>query len=49
MQQLRPFRFGITGNGATTREAWLALARKVEAEGYATLLMSDHHRARRTG
>jgi probable F420-dependent oxidoreductase len=41
MQQ-RPFRFGLTGNGATTREAWLALARKVEVQGYATLLMSDH-------
>lgn len=42
MKKLRPFRFGVTGNGATTREAWLALARKVEAQGYATLLMSDH-------
>lgn len=42
MKKLRPFRFGITGNGATTRAAWLALARKVEAQGYATLLLSDH-------
>lgn len=41
MKKLRPFRFGVTGNGATTREAWLALARKVEAQGYATLLMNN--------
>jgi probable F420-dependent oxidoreductase len=38
----RPFRFGVTSNGATTREAWLALARKVESQGYSTLLISDH-------
>jgi probable F420-dependent oxidoreductase len=42
MQHRRPFRFGLTGNGAATHEAWLALARKAEAQGYATLLISDH-------
>jgi probable F420-dependent oxidoreductase len=42
MKKLRPFRFGLTSNGATTQEAWLALARKAEAQGYATLLISDH-------
>lgn len=42
MKKPHPFRFGVTGNGTSTREAWLALARKVEAQGYATLLMSDH-------
>ncbi len=25
MKKPRPFRFGITSNGATTREAWLAV------------------------
>ena len=42
MKNLRPFRFGINSNGATTREAWLALARKTEAQGYSTLVISDH-------
>jgi probable F420-dependent oxidoreductase len=42
MKKRCPFRFGITSNGATTREAWVALARKVEAQGYSTLLISDH-------
>jgi alkanesulfonate monooxygenase SsuD/methylene tetrahydromethanopterin reductase-like flavin-dependent oxidoreductase (luciferase family) len=42
MKNPRPFRFGITSNGAATREAWLATARKVEAQGYSTLLISDH-------
>lgn len=42
MKNLRPFRFGISSNGATTRAAWLALAHKTEAQGYSTLLISDH-------
>ena len=42
MKKLRPFRFGMTSNGASTREAWLALARKAEAQGFSTLLISDH-------
>lgn len=42
MKKLRPFRFGITSNGATTLAAWQALARKVEAQGYSTLVISDH-------
>src|SRR5204862_4477119 len=42
MRKPRPFRFGITSNGAATREAWRALARKAEAQGYSTLLISDH-------
>jgi probable F420-dependent oxidoreductase len=32
----------MTSNGATTREAWLAMARKAEAQGFSTLLISDH-------
>ena len=42
MKNLRPFRFGISSNGATMRAAWLALAHKTEAQGYSTLLISDH-------
>lgn len=42
MKKLRPFRFGISSNGTTARAAWLALAHKTEAQGYATLLISDH-------
>lgn len=42
MKRLRPFRFGITSSGAPTLEAWRAHARKAEAQGYSTLLISDH-------
>jgi probable F420-dependent oxidoreductase len=37
----RPFRFGIVG-GVSTREEWVALARKTESLGYSTLVQSDH-------
>jgi probable F420-dependent oxidoreductase len=37
----KPFRFGIVSGGATSRGAWLDLARKAEGLGYATLLMPD--------
>lgn len=37
----KPFRFGAIGEAAS-REAWAELARKVEALGYATLLLGDH-------
>lgn len=37
----RPFRFGVVTGGAPSREAWIALARKAEDLGYATLLMPD--------
>jgi probable F420-dependent oxidoreductase len=36
-----PFRFGIVSGGAPTREAWIALARRAEELGYASLLMPD--------
>lgn len=42
MNKARPFRFGISSHGAPTREAWVALARKVEDQGYSSLVMSDH-------
>jgi probable F420-dependent oxidoreductase len=42
MGQQRPFRFGIQVSGASSREAWIATARKAEALGYSTLLVDDH-------
>lgn len=42
MKKARPFRFGISSHGASTREAWIAVARKVEDQGYSSLVMSDH-------
>lgn len=38
----RPFRFGLSTRGASSREAWRSLARRAEELGYATLLISDH-------
>lgn len=38
----KPFRFGAIGEGAGSHEAWVELARKVEALGYATFLAGDH-------
>jgi probable F420-dependent oxidoreductase len=37
----RAFRFGVVTGGATSGAAWIALARRVEALGYSTLLMPD--------
>jgi len=36
------FRFGVLVENMTTREAWVAKARRIEALGYSTLLMRDH-------
>jgi probable F420-dependent oxidoreductase len=38
----KPFRFGVQASTATNRSAWVELARRVEAQGYATLTMPDH-------
>lgn len=35
------FRFGVTTGGATALAEWTATARRVEAQGYATLLVPD--------
>jgi probable F420-dependent oxidoreductase len=47
MSKTRPFRFGIkvaTDPGdIPTREGWIALARKAEDLGYATLSVADHY------
>jgi len=38
----RRFRFGVQLAGASSGAAWAATARRVEADGYATLFMPDH-------
>lgn len=38
----RPFRFGVQCTTAPDRAGWVALARRVESLGYATLTMPDH-------
>ena len=38
----RPFRFGVQASTAPDAASWVALARKVESLGYATLTMPDH-------
>ena len=37
----KPIRFGIVSSGASSRDDWIALARRVEALGYSSLLMPD--------
>src|SRR5450631_1397136 len=37
----RPFRIGVVSAGMTSGEAWIALARRAEQLGYASLLMPD--------
>ena len=38
----RPFRFGVQADGTGSRQEWVDLACKVEANGYSTLTMPDH-------
>lgn len=42
MKKPRPFRFGVTSPGSPTQAAWAAIAHKVEAQGYSSLLVPDH-------
>lgn len=37
----KAFRFGIVSSGASSRQAWVTLARRAEELGYASLLMPD--------
>lgn len=37
----KPFRFGVVSGGASSRTAWVALAKKIEQFGYSTLLLPD--------
>ncbi len=38
----RPFRFGVQASNASTRQEWVSLAHRVEANGYDVLTMPDH-------
>ncbi|MEN9643868.1 MAG: hypothetical protein RL238_537 [Actinomycetota bacterium] len=38
----RPFRFGIQASTASSRAAWVDLAKRAEANGFSTLTMPDH-------
>ena len=40
---MRPFRFGVVATSGTTREAWREHARRVEGEGFSSLLIADHY------
>ena len=42
MHRHRPFRFGVLAFGGASRQAFVALARRSEALGYATFAMADH-------
>jgi probable F420-dependent oxidoreductase len=39
---MKPFRFGVTGLATGSATEWTALARRLEAQGYATLCLPDH-------
>ncbi|GCE09773.1 TIGR03621 family F420-dependent LLM class oxidoreductase [Dictyobacter aurantiacus] len=38
---LKPFRFGVVGGNAQSRESWISFARRVEELGYSSLLLPD--------
>src|SRR5207237_2762242 len=38
----RPFRFGAQVSNARSGEEWVALARRLEDQGFSSLLMPDH-------
>ena len=42
MPHPRPFRFAVAAHAVTSAERWRDLARRVEALGYATLILPDH-------
>jgi alkanesulfonate monooxygenase SsuD/methylene tetrahydromethanopterin reductase-like flavin-dependent oxidoreductase (luciferase family) len=39
-----PFRFGVVFTAATDATRWAEFARRLEAAGFATLLVADHYR-----
>lgn len=39
---LRPFRFSVVAENATSHQDWLTKVRRAEALGYSTLLVADH-------
>ncbi len=42
MTKHRPFRFGVQVSNAASRDAWVALAKRAEDNGYDVLTMPDH-------
>src|SRR5437764_9965385 len=42
MTRMRPFRFGVSIWGASSRAEWQAKARRAEAAGFDTMLVADH-------
>lgn len=42
MSTQRPFRFGVQASNATSRDAWVSLAKRVEDNGYDVFTMPDH-------
>jgi probable F420-dependent oxidoreductase len=42
MNQNRPFRFGVLMHNWGTRQEWIDKARRIEAQGFSTLLVPDH-------
>lgn len=42
MNKPRPFRFGVSVHGSTSRAEWRGIARQAEALGYSTLFLPDH-------
>lgn len=40
---MRPFRFGVVFTGGYEARGWTELARRVEGEGFSTLLVADHY------
>ena len=44
MSNVRPFRFGLAmSESVSSQEKWIALARRAEDLGYATILVADHY------
>ncbi|MBV9281208.1 MAG: TIGR03621 family F420-dependent LLM class oxidoreductase [Chloroflexi bacterium] len=42
MKSHRPFRFGVSTSGPSSREGWTARVRQAEALGFSSLLVPDH-------
>ena len=40
---MRPFRFGMVQTGATDARAWRERVRRLEGEGFATVVVADHY------
>ena len=42
MKTLKPFRFAVIAHHATSKDAWITKARRIEQLGYSTLVVPDH-------